>query len=41
MIRIMIPRLIASGTALLLNSCIDNREEIWLEADGSGRAEIS
>ncbi|WAC18569.1 hypothetical protein OVA24_15150 [Luteolibacter sp. SL250] len=24
--------------ALLLSSCIDGREEVWLEADGSGRA---
>lgn len=28
------------GTTLLLASCIDTREEFWLEADGSGRAEI-
>jgi hypothetical protein len=41
MIWVMLPRLIALGAALLLGSCIDSREEIWLEADGSGRAEIS
>ncbi len=27
-------------TAFLLVSCIDGREEIWLNADGSGRADI-
>jgi hypothetical protein len=30
--------LIAAGT---LASCIDGREEFWLESDGSGRAEIT
>lgn len=30
--------LIAAGT---LTSCIDGREEYWLESDGSGRAEIT
>ncbi len=28
-------------TALAAISCIDGREEVWLEADGSGRAEIA
>ncbi|RYD32409.1 MAG: hypothetical protein EOP87_12880 [Verrucomicrobiaceae bacterium] len=36
------PRAILSvllaACALLLSSCIDGREEVWLEADGSGRA---
>lgn len=36
-----LPRLIALGAVLLLGSCIDSREEVWLKADGSGRAEIS
>jgi hypothetical protein len=34
---------LAIGTALiacLLSSCIDGHEEIWLNADGSGRAEV-
>jgi hypothetical protein len=35
------PRLIACLAACLLASCIDGHEEIWLEANGSGRAEIS
>jgi hypothetical protein len=30
-----------AGIACLLTSCIDGREEVWLEADGSGRAEIT
>lgn len=33
-------RLFAILAACLLASCIDGREEIWLNADGSGRAEI-
>lgn len=33
-------RLLAIVAALLLASCIDGREEIWLNADGSGRADI-
>ena len=36
-----LPRLMALCAALLLGSCIDSREEVWLKADGSGRAEIS
>ncbi len=34
-------RFIALLVACLLTSCIDCHEEIWLEADGSGRADIS
>lgn len=34
-------RFFAIATACLLVSCIDGREEIWLNADGSGRADIS
>jgi hypothetical protein len=33
-------RLSACVAVALLASCIDGREEIWLNADGSGRAEI-
>ena len=33
-------RLAATAVALACASCIDSREEFWLEADGSGRAEI-
>lgn len=33
-------RLSATAVALVSASCIDSREEFWLEADGSGRAEI-
>ncbi len=33
--------IIALLAACLLTSCIDCHEEIWLEADGSGRADIS
>jgi hypothetical protein len=34
-------RLFAITTACLLVSCIDGREEIWLNADGSGHADIT
>lgn len=34
-------RFMAVIAACLLTSCIDCHEEIWLEADGSGRADIS
>jgi hypothetical protein len=34
-------RFMALCAVLLLASCIDSREEVWLKADGSGRAEIS
>jgi hypothetical protein len=34
-------RVLACTAAGLLASCIDGREEIWLHADGSGRAEVS
>lgn len=37
----LILRVLAILAALLLASCIDGREEIWLNADGSGRAEIT
>jgi hypothetical protein len=30
-----------TAAAGLLTSCIDGREEVWLEANGSGRAEIT
>lgn len=33
-------RLAAIAVAFLLVSCIDGREEIWLNADGSGRADV-
>lgn len=33
-------RLAAAVVALASASCFDSREEFWLEADGSGRAEI-
>ncbi|MEX1049341.1 MAG: hypothetical protein WED15_07420 [Akkermansiaceae bacterium] len=35
------PRIIALIAACLLVSCIDGHEEVWLETNGSGRAEIS
>lgn len=34
-------RMFLLATAVLVTSCIDGREELWLEADGSGRAEIT
>jgi antibiotic biosynthesis monooxygenase (ABM) superfamily enzyme len=34
-------RVLAIVTACLLVSCIDGREEIWLNANGSGRADVS
>jgi hypothetical protein len=34
-------RLLAIAAALLLTSCIDGREEFWLNADGSGRADVT
>lgn len=34
-------RVLACALAGLLASCIDGREEIWLHADGSGRADVS
>lgn len=34
-------RLLALSCALLLVSCIDGHEEYWIQADGSGRAEIT
>lgn len=34
-------RALAALTASLLVSCIDGREEFWLNADGSGRADIA
>ena len=33
-------RFLAVSVAVLLVSCIDGHEEIWLNADGSGRAEV-
>lgn len=32
--------LLCTLACLLLNSCFDVREEIWIKADGSGRAEL-
>lgn len=32
--------MLAVATALLLVSCIDGREEFWLNEDGSGRADV-
>lgn len=40
-IRTNIIRLLALVTASLLVSCIDGREEVWINADGSGRADIT
>lgn len=40
-IQSLILRLIAMGTACLLVSCIDGREEVWLNADGSGRSDVT
>lgn len=37
----LIARLLVLAVAGLLSSCIDGREEYWLQADGSGRAEIT
>jgi hypothetical protein len=34
-------RISACVAATLLASCIDGREEVWVNADGSGRAEVS
>lgn len=34
-------RVLAVLATLLLVSCIDGREEIWLNADGSGRADVT
>jgi hypothetical protein len=34
-------RFLAIAAAGLLSSCIDGREEVWLEADGSGRADVT
>lgn len=36
-----IVRILACSVAVLLASCIDGREEIWVNADGSGRADVS
>ena len=36
-----IVRLLACVATALLASCIDGREEVWVNADGSGRAEVS
>lgn len=35
------PRIILLVATCLLSACIDGHEEIWLEANGSGRAEIT
>ncbi len=34
-------RILLLAFTALLCSCIDSREEFWLQADGSGRAEIT
>ncbi|MEO5917919.1 MAG: hypothetical protein ABIS50_27040 [Luteolibacter sp.] len=36
-----IVRVLAVSTACLLVSCIDGHEEVWLNADGSGRADVT
>jgi hypothetical protein len=36
----VIIRSLLAGISLLLVSCIDSREEFWIEADGGGRAKI-
>lgn len=36
-----IARILTAATVGMLSSCIDCREEYWLHADGSGRAEIT
>ena len=36
-----IRRFLAISAAGLLTSCIDGREEIWLEANGSGRTDVT
>jgi hypothetical protein len=34
-------RALVTGMTVLLVSCIDSHEEFWIEADGSGRAQIT
>jgi hypothetical protein len=34
-------RVLAAVISVLLASCIDSREEFWIEADGGGRAQIT
>jgi hypothetical protein len=34
-------RVLAAVISMLLASCIDSREEFWIEADGGGRAQIT
>jgi hypothetical protein len=36
-----IPRFLAALAACLLASCIEGHEEVWIHADGSGRAEVT
>lgn len=36
----IIVRVLASLAALVLAGCIDSREEVWIDRDGGGRAEI-
>jgi hypothetical protein len=36
-----ISRVLATGIILMLVSCIDSREEFWIEANGGGRAQIT
>jgi hypothetical protein len=36
----VLARVLASGLVLILNSCLDCREEFWFERNGSGRADI-
>lgn len=35
------PKILALSACLLLASCFDSREEIWIEPGGSGRAELT
>jgi hypothetical protein len=37
----LVARIMLVVIACLLSGCIDGQEEIWLEADGSGRVEVS
>jgi hypothetical protein len=40
-VRRSIVRILACVATALLASCIDGREEVWINADGSGRAHVS
>jgi hypothetical protein len=40
-LRTFMIRLLAGLACLLLSACFDIREEVWIHADGSGRAELT